>query len=338
MGILRVTGTIDVRQFWPGGESDADTTKVLVDVTGGFQYQDAPGHSFNPTHAFDGAQVHGKSRKDVVDSKGRVTIRLQGIDAPELHYRPQMTAGPPKPTDAQHSAFKAANGNFRQHCGETCAQALGGFLGQLGQTVSCHVDTRVQHPDEVFDTYGRFIGDIYVVKNGQDTDVNHWLVKEGWALATFYDSMANDEITTILNLAVAAKTAKAGVYKQNSVASAVPMFDFALRYERGQDVPHFQPFADSGLFIMPKLFRRQAAWAVHTKAKIINETFPKYLQGLKDKCFLRTDFLAQGKQAPAHTLSDFVSDTNNITRGTEELVFDEAASKLIRNGQPVTAW
>jgi endonuclease YncB( thermonuclease family) len=339
MGVLRVTGTIDVRQFWPDGESDADTTKVLVDVTSGrFEYQDATGQAFKPTHAFDGAVVHGRTQKDVVDNKGRVTIRLQGIDAPELHYRPQMTAGPPKPTDVQHAAFKDANGNFRQHFGETCAQALGAFLGKLGTTVPCHVDTRVQHPDDVFDTYGRFVGDIYVTKGGQDIDVNHWLVEEGWALPTFYDSMTTDEITTIVNLASDARKAKAGVYQHNSVATAIGAFDFTLRYERGEDVPHFQPFADSGSFIMPKLFRRQAAWAVHAKAKIVNETFPKYLQGLKDKCFLRSDFLAQGKQAPAHELSDFVNDSDKITRGAEDLVFDEATSKLFRNGKPVTAW
>jgi hypothetical protein len=52
---------------------------------------------------------------------------------------------------------------------------------------------------------------------------------------------------------------------------------------------------------------------VHTKAKIINETFPKYLEGLKDKCFLRSEFLSQGKQAPGHVLSDFVSAASKIT-------------------------
>src|SRR5262249_8124173 len=102
MGRLRVTGTIDVGQFWPGGESDADTTKVLVSVSDGFEYHGDPAHAFRPTHAFDGAEVHGKIRKTVLDNKGRVTIRLQGIDAPELHYQPQLPRSP-KPTDAQHA-------------------------------------------------------------------------------------------------------------------------------------------------------------------------------------------------------------------------------------------
>ena len=28
-GLLEVSGTIDLNQFWPAGESDADTVKVL---------------------------------------------------------------------------------------------------------------------------------------------------------------------------------------------------------------------------------------------------------------------------------------------------------------------
>ena len=32
VGLLEVVGTIDVGQFWPEGRSDADTTKVVVNV------------------------------------------------------------------------------------------------------------------------------------------------------------------------------------------------------------------------------------------------------------------------------------------------------------------
>jgi hypothetical protein len=33
-GLLKVAGSIDLNQFWPQGESDADTTKILVTVGG----------------------------------------------------------------------------------------------------------------------------------------------------------------------------------------------------------------------------------------------------------------------------------------------------------------
>ena len=34
-GLLRVEGSVDLSQFWPDGDSDADTTKVLVQVDAG---------------------------------------------------------------------------------------------------------------------------------------------------------------------------------------------------------------------------------------------------------------------------------------------------------------
>src|SRR5438552_5627627 len=88
-GLLEMTGTIDVDQFWPAGTSDADTTKILVDVAdNAFRFRRSPGDPFQITHAFDDAVVVGKVRKPAIDQRGRVTVRLQGVDAPELHYQP----------------------------------------------------------------------------------------------------------------------------------------------------------------------------------------------------------------------------------------------------------
>ncbi|HZD20930.1 MAG TPA: hypothetical protein VE325_09685, partial [Burkholderiales bacterium] len=91
MGLLRVKGTIDTGQFWPQGTSDADTAVILVGVhaTNAFQFQETSGGKFKTTHAFEGALLHGRQgAKAPVDSQGRLRVRLQGIDAPELHYQP----------------------------------------------------------------------------------------------------------------------------------------------------------------------------------------------------------------------------------------------------------
>jgi len=88
MGLLRVKGTIDSGQFWPKGTSDADTAVIVVAVDA-FQFQAASGGPFKTTHAFEGALVHGRQgAKAPIDGKGRVRVRLQGIDALELHYQP----------------------------------------------------------------------------------------------------------------------------------------------------------------------------------------------------------------------------------------------------------
>jgi hypothetical protein len=60
----------------------------------------------------------------------------------------------------------------RQHYGRAAARALGTYLHTLGTgTLKCRVVTQVSKPNEVFDTYGRFIGDLIVgAKNGQAID------------------------------------------------------------------------------------------------------------------------------------------------------------------------
>src|SRR5262245_50449723 len=102
-GILTATGTIDIGQFWPNGISDADTAKILVRVSGpsSFVFRSRPGGVAIETSAFKGAFMKGsdsidkktgKKRKPkmVINSKSQITVRLQGIDAPELHFKPQL--------------------------------------------------------------------------------------------------------------------------------------------------------------------------------------------------------------------------------------------------------
>jgi hypothetical protein len=57
-GLLEVRGTIPLEQFWPEGESDADTTKVKVEVgVDSFRFRPHSGAQFQPTQAFEGAKV-----------------------------------------------------------------------------------------------------------------------------------------------------------------------------------------------------------------------------------------------------------------------------------------
>jgi hypothetical protein len=135
MGLLQVTGTLDPNQFWPSGSSDGDTAHVHVESV-----------TFNgkATHAFHGAHVRSRIQKGVIDQHGRITVRLQGIDAPELHYMPPVT----KPKAKQPTAA------FRQHYGRLAAERPGEFLKTLGAgPPACRVVTRVEKPNEVFNTY-----------------------------------------------------------------------------------------------------------------------------------------------------------------------------------------
>src|SRR5262249_37880764 len=129
----------------------------------------------------------GKKRKPkmVINSKSQITVRLQGIDAPELHFKPQLRLNlPGGPAVPQKFV------SLRQHFGESATVALANFLKTFGPgPLPCRVVTRVDHPNDVFDKYGRFVGDIQIKKGKQEININHWLVEQGWAFPAFYDSM-----------------------------------------------------------------------------------------------------------------------------------------------------
>ncbi len=331
-GVLELTGTIDLTQFWPSGESDADTVKVQVSGPDAFRFTAHPGAASKITHAFEGAQVHGKVTKDAIDNKGRVTIRLQAIDAPELHYRPLApTLNKKKPTTAQRAAFNAANGNFRQHFGETATTELFGFLIKAGPSpIKCVVRTLVDEPGDVFDTFGRFIGDIVVMIGGKEQDANQWLCENGWAFPTFYSSMTKDEIDTFTHLSETARKNKAGIWKKAS--SDLTPFDPSAVFRKGGPP---DPAHDPGQVMMPKLFRRRSTFGVSVTAKMVKGSFKNYLTLEPDDCFETSDFLSQGVHAAKHRLLDeFVSPQSKFLVNAKDLVFHEMPSTVTKNGQP----
>lgn len=333
-GRLEVSGSIELAQFWPDGESDADTTKIKVAIgSTSFRFQAHPGASKVVTHAFDNATVKGRVTKDAIDKKGRITVRLQAIDAPELHYRPSP---PRKITEGQRDAFKKGNGNFRQPLAETATVELCRFLSQSGaDPLRCTVVTYVDQPNEVFDTYGRFVGEILVDVNGVEESVNRWLARSGWAFPTFYSSMGNEEIEAFRSEAAAARKNKVGVWRSLSM-DIKDGFDRSILYRKKGPA---NPTADQGPVLPPKVFRRISTWQVSRSAKVVSGSFAQYLAGTKDDCFETDDFLEQGRDAATLVqFADFVKG-DTITAAPDDLVFREAPSKLVdENSDLITDW
>jgi endonuclease YncB( thermonuclease family) len=128
-GLLLIDGTVDVSQFWPHGESDADTVKLtIVKPQTAFRFRSSPGAVPAVTHAFDNAgmfeSVKGKKTFKALIRNSAIRLRLQGIDAPELHFQPRVKG----------------SANFRQFQGETCTVALGNQLSKGGKK-SCHANS-----------------------------------------------------------------------------------------------------------------------------------------------------------------------------------------------------
>lgn len=335
-GRLRIRGTIDLAQFWPDGESDADTSKVKVTVdpndANAFSFA-ADGKRFRATSAFEGAIVVGSVRRPAIDAKGRVTVRLQGIDAPELHYRaaplPRDRAGV---TPAKREAYNAWNVERRQFWAETATVALAVKLARFGSggQVRCVVESIVDRPGDVVDTYGRFVGAINVGA-GFATDINRWLVADGWAFPTFYSSMSPLEITTLADAATRGRKLNR---VPRSLSTDTGSFRASLRYRRNGPI---DAATDRGPVLMPKLYRRQVAYRAERAVGLYKGTFRDYLAGRRDECFLTADFLKHGVHASrTYTLDDFMRG-NTFGQRPAELVFKEKASTLVdARGRVVT--
>jgi endonuclease YncB( thermonuclease family) len=257
--------------------------------------------------------VRGRVRKAPIDNKNRITIRLQGVDAPELHFRPVApTINGKKPTLAQKVKFKVPNGNFRQHFGETSTTALHQFLSKVGPgTIPCVVRTAVDEPSDVFDTFGRFVGDIFTTG--------------------YYSWMSNQEINDITAFTEKARKTKIGIWKRAS--SDLTSFDRSLLFRlHGQP----DPLHDPGPVILSKLFRRRSTFGVAAAAKLISGSLTNYLRSHPDHCFHTDEFLAEGPTAATpHTLDEFVSTTNIFSPAPKDLVFKEDPAQVLgKNGKP----
>ena len=343
MGLLTVKGTLALDQFWPTGESDADTAKVVVTVApNAFQFQDDPNRPAKTTHIFDKAKVKGRcGSKPVINTKGRLTVRFQGIDAPELHYQPSPLSRARKAqmTTNQLATFKKLNKRYRQLFGETSTVQLRDLLAGAGQAdLPCHITTAVDEPNQVFDIYGRFIGDIHVTLNQQPVNLSQWLVEEGWVYPTFYASMSVSEINALLAATRKGRQKLHRLWKH--LRRTVGQFDQALIF-RGKGAA-LNPTADIGSVLMPKLFRRLCTYSVYRKVGIVSGNFHNYLKASNppDDCFLTADFLDQGSTAaPRHTLDEFVTANGKISKQPHELVFREQPSTLVGlNGKKITTW
>jgi len=172
-GILEVRGRLAVAQFWPNGSSDADTVTIsLATDQPPFCFRSAPGTAWNETQVFEGAVVTGAVRKAPISAKRRLTIRLIGIDAPELHCGATARLKKTKQTAEQQALWKQFGKEYRQPYAESAVVALAERLGGVGNVLDCVVRTRVDMPNEVFDCYGRLVGDLFVELDGVPFQVN----------------------------------------------------------------------------------------------------------------------------------------------------------------------
>jgi endonuclease YncB( thermonuclease family) len=254
-GLLEVEGCVDWSQLWPTGSADADTLVIRVEP-GAFRFRPHRAAPFRRTSVFERSVVIGaQGPRRPVGSGGRLVVRLEGIDAPELHYRPSPRVPADEQTSEQRTLFRRWARAFRQARAEAAVRGLRRLVAG-SRVARCLVQTVVDEPGEVFDCYGRFVGDLLVHLGCAVVHVNHALVEAGWALPALYTSLYGSEIEAIRNASARARSSSRGVWR--SLDRHLLPLTWARRYRRSEGPDH-------GRLILLTLFRRQASWAVNRK-------------------------------------------------------------------------
>jgi len=322
-GLLRIAGTIDLAQLWPKGKSDTDTVTVVANADG-FEFSaDGSPQAFRRTRVFEGAQI---ARKNVVKSGRKVTIRIQGIDAPELHCPPGVRKPPGFPKD---KPLKGNGGFFRQFQGETSTAGLAGDVVVKGQptVVPCEVTTRINLPNDAFDMFGRLIGDVSFRVGGKLVSIAHVAAENGWALPAYYNSMNPSEITTLHSMFETARKKKLGIWRHfDKLIGQVNL----LKFPEGGTFTKKERLADRKPFVVPKIFRRQLRYSVLQQNNLAPKTFNGYLagkplkgqtkKGTKDAWTTRAAILAnptmkKPTKAPNDSLAGLVTARNTFPTG-----------------------
>jgi len=327
-GMLTFTGTIDLNQFWPqnsktgnSADSDADTVKVKLNPKS-VEFKSGAGKIKMTDFMSKAGFFHnvkgagGKTTlkfKPVIDSKGAIDMRLQGIDAPELHYMTPIHGNP----------------LYRQFMGETCTVELYKFLKAhaKGTTIDCEVFTQVDQPNDVFDKFGRCVGDIRIKdKDGKMVNVNQWLVENGWAFPAYYNSMTPDEINVLNLLADKAMKTKKNVWKFFS--QKMTPLDKHLTHSK-KDGTYSATADRHAPVIFPKLFRRLWTFEIQGQKKFTTDGYFKFMQAQKsDRCCKTSDFIKKGFPKKAPLIASFLSAKGNILFKPADIIFKEGGTTL----------
>jgi endonuclease YncB( thermonuclease family) len=326
--LLTIDGRIELSQFWPAGESDADTTKIVVEVAGsGFRIQRPDDAAPRATDVYQRAYLRGPKRGNgfvrlPVAAGGKVIVRLQRVDAPELHVLPAQLRGKSLAGLGWYQAY-------RQRQAETAVSRLGRFLSKLAggkRQLACTFTTRLadaRGPGDAIDKYGRFVGDLLV--GPERINLNLWLLREGWAMLALYESMRADEIDESL----AAWHEGAGKGVRPSYRSAFEPFEF-VTFRRPGSV--LQDDRDNGAFIHPKFFRRYITWWAYHGAGQMEGSFADYLGKRAEKIYRLSEFRAWldagGPKPRTFLLFDPRADRERVSWGADEFIFQEAAAEL----------
>ena len=180
--------------------------------------------------------------------------------------------------------------------------------------------------------YGRFVGDLLLADG---TNLNYWMLENGWAFPALYNSLQDDELQAFIAAGRKGKSKVLSDYSRD-----LSIWDPSLQTPH-KEPPGFQysEAADRGPVQFPKLFRRIVTYK--SDAKATQKTLKDYLaaQKTQDRVFKTDDFLDQGHATPGHNLTEFIDAGQNFTVPPDGLVYKEAPSTLVSgSGTKIVKW
>lgn len=317
--LVVIAGTINTSRFWPEGTSDADTIKL--DITDGGFFYGVP-HSngkLKRTDVFEEAYcLVDNEKRPLISDKRIVDIRLQGVDAPELHY----------PVEFEGS--DALTLHYRQYFGKTATADLLSALGGAGKKIECEIWSYIDKPSDLFDEFGRAIGYAFTVEEDSDKfelNINEWLLANGLAYPTFYSTMQMEELEYLAYIARQAARYKRGLWKYTSNEIRKSQLKLKFNYSDRK----FDREKDRGPVIFPKVFRRASRWLRGIEIGEIDPktTLPKFLKSQPPVTFsYLDDIVSFGPRyaIPVYKLEEVITGAGRISISPLRVVFYEKPS------------
>lgn len=335
-GKVKITGKIYVDQFYSlGGRSDADTVRIYLDPESVEFRRNEEAEWQKRLTLFNNAYYYDEEKKNwkkiAVKDKGHnnqeyLKIRLQGIDAPELHCLANQADL--RLSSTHYRNFSSLNTMFeyRQYWGARAARELAAFLNSESivedgeKYVMGYAISSVDTPNNLFDKFGRAVADIVII----DREEHHINLNQ---------YMSNEEIETLMKCDRNALDNSAGI--RPSYTNKIVPFNFNLFY-RDEDGVQSKIENDKGPLNLPKFFRKQLDYEALIKSgsKKDRESHSElkslkgYIRYRENECYKLQEFLENRHCATKYSLSEFIDENGYINAEPGSLVNIESDSKI----------
>jgi endonuclease YncB( thermonuclease family) len=345
-GRVEIRGRIFLNKLFEGGGiADADTIKIDVGPDS-VRFRESENSQWreNLKVLNDGRYYDDNHElKPVVEVHSgfsAVRIRLQGIDAAELHYG--VHQGSVQLDSSQQAKFDLAKDiNYRQKWGARATKELIDFLTHYQyeengkKYVNVYAFSNVDTPSNLFDKFGRAICDVVIAEDG--TNVNQWLVKKGWSFPDFYNSMSESEVKTLQQAGAQASNPPIGIRGSYSKNLVVP-FDFDMIFDRNN--PSIDVEQDKGGLNLPKFFRKQVDYEVLKRCGVSSfATLKDFIRFTNTRCYKTEEVLKERNSPMVYQLSDFIDENGYMDFDVGGLIYIESEAQLFdKNGNVMNEW